>query len=238
LTLSVASSSWQLSCAFKPQRNYKEQDSMSLYILGFTALAFVSFTNIGMGPVDQTPVAMIASVHIVTVNPGVVPRGTTLLVRTNETVSTDRAFRSEIYDAQIAEGVQDQNGNLLIPSMSPVELAVNRVEFLGPGGVGMSELILDVRTITVEGVRYEVETAEGTSKGAGFEPRGALAITAEGRAHHVHTSGRRINVPMGTVLKFQTKEPIRLRGHDRSADCSGTWTIALFRKRKSLLRLR
>jgi hypothetical protein len=97
--------------------------------------------------------------------------------------------------------------------MSPVELAVNQVAFLGPGGVGMWALVLDIRAMTVKGVRYEVETAEGTSKGAGFEPQGAAVIAAEGRTRHVLTSGRRINVPAVTVLKFLTAEPIRLRDY-------------------------
>ena len=79
----------------------------------------------------------------------------------------------------------------------------------------MSKLVLDVRAVTVNGVLYEVETAEGTSKGAGFEPRGAVAVAGEGPAGHVLTIGRRINVPAGTVLKFQTAEPIRLRSYQR-----------------------
>jgi hypothetical protein len=185
---------------------------MRLYIVGLTALAFARLT-IGIGHASPAAVPTVGSVHIVTVESGVVPPGTPLLVRTNEVVSTDRASPTAIYGGQVAEAVQDQNGNVLVPSMSPVELAVNQVTFLGPGGVGMWELVLDIRAMTVKGVRYEVETAEGTSKGAGFEPQGAAAITAEGPTRHVFTSGRRINVPAGTTLKFQTAEPIRLRDY-------------------------
>jgi hypothetical protein len=77
----------------------------------------------------------------------------------------------------------------------------------------MWELVLNIRAITFKGVRYGIETAEGTSRGAGFEPKGAAVITTEGPTRHVHTSGRRINVPAGTVLKFQTAERIRLRDY-------------------------
>jgi len=185
---------------------------MRLYIVGLTLLAFARLT-IGIGHAGTTAVPTLGFVGIVTVESGVVPPGTPLLVRTTEVVSTDKASRTAIYGGQVAEGVQDQNGNVLVPSMSPVELAVNQVAFLGPGGVGMWELVLDIRAMTVKGVRYEVETAEGTSKGAGFEPQGAAAIAAEGRTRHVLTSGRRINVPAGTVLKFLTAEPIRLRDY-------------------------
>jgi hypothetical protein len=184
---------------------------MKLYILGFILLAFAGF-SIGMGRV--APVPLLAPVRTVTVEAGVVPPGASLVVRTNEAVNTDRALRTTIYDAKVASGIQDQNGKVLIPSMSPVELAVDLVQFIGPGGVGMSELVLDVRAVTVKGVRYEIEMSEGKSKRYGFEPRGAVAVDSEG-PDHVRTSGRRIDVPAGAVLKFHTAEPIRLRGYQR-----------------------
>jgi hypothetical protein len=188
---------------------------MRLYTAGLTVLLLAGLT-IGIGHVDPAAAPTLGFVRIVTVESGVVPPGTQLFIRTNEVVSTNRAFRSAIYGGQVAEGVQDQNGNVVIPSMSPVELTVKKVGFLGPGGVGMWEFVLDIRAITVKDVRYEVETAEGRNRGAGFEPQGALAVAAEGPTHHVRTSGRRINVPAGTVLKFQTAEPIRLRDYQAS----------------------
>ena len=72
--------------------------------------------------------------------PGVVPEGTALLIRTNDTVNAYRALRGTTYDASIVKEVLGQNGNVLIPKESPVELVVRSLSYLGPGGVGTSEL--------------------------------------------------------------------------------------------------
>ena len=133
------------------------------------------------------------------VEPGVVPSGTSLLVRTNDTVITHRALRGTVYDARIAEDVVDQNGTTLIPKDSTVALVVRRF-YLGPGGVGMTELTLAVQAVTVNGVRYPVKTARHT----------------DGRDQGpVVTTGSFINVPSQTRLTFKLEDPIRLKGYQR-----------------------
>jgi hypothetical protein len=148
--------------------------------------------------------------------PGVLPEGTALLVRTNDTVNASRAFRGTVYDASIANEVLDQNGNVLIPKESPVELVVRSVSYLGPGGVGTSELTLRVQTITVNGVRYSVETVSGQPHAGGLEDAGGPSLVGGGESRgRVIIRGRHINVPTGTELAFRLEDPIRLKGYRR-----------------------
>ena len=163
------------------------------------------------------PIA-IAPVHTVTVEPGVVPSGTSLVVRTKDTVKTDRAYRSTVYIASAAADILDQKGAVLIPKESPIELVVRPLSYLGPGGVGMTLLTLDVDAVIVRDVRYRVETHDEKpgAGGIGIDRGAARWIGDSGdTASHVVTRGHDINVPAGTVLAFQIHAPIRLRGYRR-----------------------
>ncbi len=77
----------------------------------------------------------------------------------------------------------------------------------------MSELILGVQAVTVNDVRYPAEPRDGTGKGAGLEPQGAVAVAGGASTGRLLTAGRRINVPAKTVLIFRTEDPIRLKGY-------------------------
>ena len=145
------------------------------------------------------------------------PPGTSLVVRTNDTVSTLKAMRGTIYGANVAEDVVDQNGTVLIPKDSPVELGVRSLSYLGPGGAGMRELILELRAVTVKGVRYPVATVSGPPGAGGLAlernaPKWVGGRAAQGK---ILTSGPRIKVPAKTLLAFQIVEPIRLTGFRR-----------------------
>ena len=86
------------------------------------------------------------------------PAGSSLVVQKDDPVTAVRAMRATIYSANVAEDVVDQNGTVLIPKDSAVELGIRWLPYLGPGGVGMTELILELRAVTVKGVRYPVAT--------------------------------------------------------------------------------
>ncbi len=82
----------------------------------------------------------------------------------------------------------------------------------------MWELVLGVRAVTINGVRYPVESAGNAwERDGGIEENGHTAkwVGGGGEAAQVLTSGRRINVPAETLLRFQTDDPIRLRGYQR-----------------------
>jgi len=153
--------------------------------------------------------------HVVTIEPGVVPAGSPLKVRMDDTINTDRAYRNYIYPASLAHDVVDQNGTILMPKDSIVDLAVHSFGFLGPGGAGMTKLVLGVRALTVKGVSHPVETAAATRDGGLSSGHTAMWIGGAGEAHQVVTRGNRIRVADGALLLFQTQDPIRLRGYQR-----------------------
>jgi len=126
-------------------------------------------------------------------------------------------MRATIYTANVAEDVADQNGTVLIPKDSHVELGVRSLPYLGPGGVGMTELILELRAVTVKGERYPVATASERpgAGGLGLERNGPKRVGGRAVQGEVLTSGPRINVPAKTLLAFQIVEPIRLTGFRR-----------------------
>jgi hypothetical protein len=192
---------------------------MRFYSLGVTVLMLTGVSGcVETCLTDRVELRPPGPVKTVTEEQGVVPSGTSLVVRTNDTVSTRKALRETIYDAKVAENVLDQNGSVLIPKESPVELRVLSLSFLGPGGAGMTELVLGVRAVTVNGVRYPVETAgNARDRNGGLERDRYTAkwIGGSSERGEVLTSGRRINVPVGTLLAFQTGNPIRLKGYQR-----------------------
>ena len=125
-------------------------------------------------------------------------------------------MRATIYSANVAEDVVDQNATVLIPKDSPVEFGVRSLPYLGPGGVGMTELILELRAVTVRGVRYPVTASEFPGAGGlGLERNGPKWVGGRAAQGEVLTSGPRIKVPAKTLLAFQIVEPIRLTGFRR-----------------------
>lgn len=191
---------------------------MASIIAGLTVLAVLGSSGCtGAGQFDRsTHLALPASLTVKASEPGVVPKGTALLVRTNDTINVSRAFRSTIYDASIVGEVQDQNGHVLIPKASTVELVVRSVSYFGPGGVGMSELTLRVQTVTINGLRYSVETVSGRPHAGGLEAAGRPSLVGGGESRgQVVIRGRNVNVPTETELAFRLEEPIRLKGYRR-----------------------
>jgi hypothetical protein len=188
---------------------------MRLHLFGFTVLAAAGLSScIGTGRADRASSLIPSPVRPVTAEPGIVPAGTRLVIRANDGVNTQRAFRGTIYDASVAEDVLDQNGSILIPKESPVELVVRSLSYLGPGGVGMTELTLSVRAVSVNGVRYPVvtETEEPPNAGGlGVDGHAAKLVGRGEAAGQVLTVGSRISVPAETRLAFQIADPVRLR---------------------------
>lgn len=190
---------------------------MRLHILGVAILTVATLSSrIDASRVKGAAVLSRGAVRAITTESGVIPSGTSLIVRTNDTVKTHRAFRSTAFMASVAEEVLDQNGAVLIPKESPAEMVVRSLSYLGPGGAGMSELRLELSAVTVHGVRYSVDTdREPLAGGLGLDNGAAKWIAGREASGRVLTRGRRINVPTNTVLAFQIEDPIRLRGYQR-----------------------
>ena len=83
----------------------------------------------------------------------VLAAGTEVVLRTNERIDAKRAVEGQTFSAQIADNVRDSDNSTAIPRGSDVRLVIRRMENDG-------DLILDVESITVEGRRYRVSTAD------------------------------------------------------------------------------
>jgi hypothetical protein len=178
-------------------------------------LTLAALSCVGTYAADNAALPAAGPVHIVTPEPGVVPAGASLVVRVADSVNTRRAYRGTVYEANVAEDVVDQNGAVLIPRESPVELVVRSFPYLGPGGVGMTGLTLSVEAITVKGMRYPAATVGDTLNAGGIRAHEDAIRTIGADESAVETSGRRIRVPSNTVLSFRTEDPIRLSGYQR-----------------------
>jgi len=168
---------------------------------------------------------------------GTIDPGTTVQVRTNESINTSNAD-GRVFSGVVAEDVRDRAGNIAIPKGSDVELVVKRTS--------NDELALDLDAVTVNGQRYGIETQEtmntdrregigknkrtgeyvgggailgaiiggiaGGGKGAAI---GAGAGAAAGAGAQVLTRGKNIEVPAESLLSFQLEQPMRSPALDR-----------------------
>lgn len=165
----------------------------------------------------------------------VIPAGTTLAVRTNERITSEDATRR--YTAEVAQDIVDANGNMLVPKGSPAELSVLEIN---DSRLGTKTLALAVRSVTVNGRRYQVLTDEAEQRGAdglGANKRtaamvgggavlgtllgaaigggagaaaGAAVGAAGGATAQVLTRGEEVRVPAETILTFRLEQPWRL----------------------------
>ena len=167
------------------------------------------------------------------------PAGSEISVRNDETIDSANAAPGSTYPASIARDVLDQNGNVLIPRGSAATLVVRQVN--QGGTLSNGDFILDLDSVQVNGRRYIVNTADLEARdrnGIGKNRRtgemvgggaalgtllgaiagggkgaaiGAIAGAAAGGGAQVLTKGHRIRVPAETVLNFRLDQPLHLR---------------------------
>ena len=171
--------------------------------------------------------------------PGEIPSGTELAIRTNESIDTkvgDSTGRT--FAAEITREVQSSNGTVLIPKGSPATLMV--VNSTEGGTTGTDSLELALRSVTVNGQTYNVQSGTVEQRGkeglggnqrtatmvGGGAARGTLigavaggakgavirAVTraAAGAGAQVLTRGKEVNVPAESVLTFRLGNSINL----------------------------
>jgi hypothetical protein len=165
---------------------------------------------------------------------GIIDAGTTITVRTNETIDADDDdVGSEVFSGSVAQDVIDRNRNILVPKGSDVEMVVNNTS--------NDEVVLDLSSITINGQRYSVDTTEqvvggerkegiGINKRTGKYVGGGAAIgaiigaiagggkgaaigagvgAAAGAGTQVLTRGDKVNVPSESLLTFRLQQPLR-----------------------------
>ena len=178
-------------------------------------------------------------VRVAATTPGLIPPGTPIEVRTNETIEADETAAGYTYSAMVTRAIVGADGNVLVPQGSPAQLVVQGVE--QGGAVTGDKVQLGLRSITVNGRAYLVETDTTTTgdQGLGANRRtakwvgggaalgtlvgaiagggagaaiGAAVGAAGGAAGQVLTKGDTVRVPAETVLTYRLDEPVRLQG--------------------------
>jgi hypothetical protein len=179
------------------------------------------------------------------INP--IPSGTTLQVRTTETIET-QTMDGRIFKGIVENDVKDAQGRLAIPRGATAELVVRRD--------ADNDLVVDLDSVTVNGRRYGVD-ATRNRVGGGIDIRnsgiganketvrnvgggallgailgaaigggdgaaaGAAAGAAVGAGAQILTKGRRVNVPAETLLSYRLQSDMNLDVRDSGYDREG-----------------
>ncbi len=168
----------------------------------------------------------------------VVPTGSVIAIRSNETIDSRTAREEQTFPAEVQQDVLGSSGEVLIPKGSEASLILRKVS--AGGTTSSPELTLDLNSVTVNGQRYMVSTADmerGNDRGIGKNKRtgeyigggaavgtllgaiagggkgaliGAIAGAAAGGTVQVLTKGKEVRVPAETVLKFKLDQPLHL----------------------------
>ena len=169
----------------------------------------------------------------------VVPAGTELLVRTVESIDSRNAGLDQHFSALVEEEVVNGSGRVIVPEGSGAQLIIRHLS--SGGQTGSPEMVLDVRSIVVDGRRYMVSTTDLTldsDTGIGKNKRtaqatgggavlgtiigaiagggkgaaiGALVGAGAGASAQVLTRGRDVRVPAETVLRFRLDRAVMLQ---------------------------
>jgi hypothetical protein len=97
--------------------------------------------------------------------------GTEIGVRTNENINSQDAGQGRSYSAQVDRDVVDSSGNVVIPRGSDAQLVVRR---LNDGN-----LSLDLQSVSVNGQRYTVDSADVVQEAGSREGIGKNKRTGE-----------------------------------------------------------
>jgi hypothetical protein len=164
----------------------------------------------------------------------IIPVGTDVLVRVDESIDSKNADEGRVYAAHLDQDLLDSNANLAVHKGAPAEVLVRRV-------IAGKDLVLDLQALSVDGRRYFV-TADDydrnrTGKPIGLNQKtgvmvgggaifgsiigalagggrgaaiGALGGAAGGGLTQIFTRGKAVKVPAETVLTFKLEKPLRL----------------------------
>ena len=109
--------------------------------------------------------------HIPTI---VIPQGTDIVIRTDDSVRSGQGSSGQLYPATIEQDVYGSAGSVAIPAGTTAKLVVSNVR--SGGAVHSPELVLDLYSIDVHGEQYRVDTSsvtENNKSGLGANRRTA-----------------------------------------------------------------
>jgi len=166
------------------------------------------------------------------------PVGTEIAVRAEETIDSGKGSEGQTYAGEVTQDVLDADGAVVIPEGSNAKIVI-KSSSKGGRFVGESDLVLDLRAVSVEGQEYLIGTSdikESGRQGVGANKRtaiftgsgaaigaiiGAIAGGGKGAAigaasgagagaiTQVVTKGS-IKVPAETILTFKLDRPLRV----------------------------
>lgn len=169
----------------------------------------------------------------------VVPAGTRISVRNEDTIDSARASEGQTYPAEVARDVLDADGQVVIPRGSNATIVI-RSASKGGRIRGASDLIMDLESVSVDGRLYQLSTTdlvERAKNGVGKNRRtakyvgggavvgtiigaiaghgkgaaiGAASGAGAGAGAEILTKGGSIKVPVESLLTFRLDQPLRV----------------------------
>jgi YmgG-like glycine-zipper protein len=169
----------------------------------------------------------------------VVPVGTEVPVRTEETIDSGTAVEGQTFAAEIDSDVRDANKDVVIPRGANAQIVIKSAS---KGGKirGASDLVIDLQSVSIGGQQYALSTtdlAETGKDGVGENKRtakyvgggaavGAIigAIAGHGKgaaigagsgavaggAAQVLTKGGSISIPAESLVTFKLDQPLKV----------------------------
>jgi hypothetical protein len=167
------------------------------------------------------------------------PVGTEVSVRAEETIDSGKGSEGQTYAAEVTRDVLDADGAVVIPNGSNAKIVIKSAS-KGGRFTGQSDLVLDLRAVSVEGQEYLIGTSDLQKRGregVGANQRtaiftgggaaigaiiGAIAGGGKGAAigaasgggagalTQVLTKGGAIRVPAETILTFKLDRPLHV----------------------------
>jgi len=220
----------------------RDGKSYSGHFTGVTPIAFQDAQGIKYefpaSDLDAVIFSRTSMVHHASSAALVIPIGTDLPVRTNETIDSTKSYEGQTYSASITEDVLDTAGKVAIPSGSSAQLIVRKIS--KGGAIHSPEVVLDLYSVSVGGKQYQVvssDVAENNRKGVGANRRtaemvgggtglgalmggifgggkgagvGALAGAGGGFITQVFTRGKEVQVPAESLMRFRLEKTLVL----------------------------
>jgi hypothetical protein len=208
--------------------------------------AYIGFRD-GMGidykfPVRDVETVVFAATKAPAASGGVakvVPRGTEIVVHTDEAIDSENSNTGQLFSASVSEDVPDSAGGMAIPSGTQAKLVVRNIT--SGGAVHSPELALDLFSVDIGGTEYRVDTSDvdvNSGKGIGKNQRtleyggvgagfgglmgaifgggrgagmGAAAGVGAGLLTQIFTRGKVVKVPAETTMRFRLDRTLVLK---------------------------
>jgi hypothetical protein len=169
----------------------------------------------------------------------VIPAGTEVSVRNDETIDSGNASEGQTYAAEVTTDVRDANGAVVIPRGANAQLVIKSAS--GGGRIrGASDLVVDLKSISVGGKQYLVDASDIQQKGnsgVGVNKRtgvfvgggaalgaviGAIAGQGKGAAigaasgagagalGQILTKGSSVKIPAETLMTFKLDSAVKI----------------------------